>query len=418
MHQPDATGFGRLVELGGRRQRPTGLLEQLADAARLVGGHDDGASGRRQIDQPLPRAIRATGHRRRRPVPRLRVRLLLEPLGGAPDEPLQRAGRVIGQRPVLRQLSRFNQAGPTVGGLRIELLRQRAQLGEVRQDEVRGVRDVVGGRPRGEECGPRLGRLRHVALREARRVLPQEVGQVGGRAVDRGLPAVGRQELGRGRQVRLLDSAPRPLGHRVERPDRFDLVAEQLDAHRPAGTGWPRVDEAATVRELADARHLDRRLVAAGHQPLEQRPLADPLPDPDRDPRGGQLRRPERALHECQERGDDHQATRRRPELGEDGQPLRGLVVLGMSAFERQRGPLGERADVRRAHPRGEVVGQPMRLLVGAGDDHHGGGGRERAPTRGEVAAAGGRGHAKDARIRQMRPEGVDERGYAAITAA
>jgi hypothetical protein len=34
------------------------------------------------------------------------------------------------------------------------------------------------------------------------------------------------------------------------------------------------------------------------------------------------------------------------------------------------------------------------------------------------VAGARGRGHAKDARIRQMRPEGVDERGYAAIAAA
>ncbi len=36
----------------------------------------------------------------------------------------------------------------------------------------------------------------------------------------------------------------------------------------------------------------------------------------------------------------------------------------------------------------------------------------------GEVAGTGGGGHAKDARIRQMGPEGVDERGYATITAA
>jgi hypothetical protein len=34
------------------------------------------------------------------------------------------------------------------------------------------------------------------------------------------------------------------------------------------------------------------------------------------------------------------------------------------------------------------------------------------------MARASGGGHAKDARIRQMRPEGVDERGYAAIAAA
>jgi hypothetical protein len=34
------------------------------------------------------------------------------------------------------------------------------------------------------------------------------------------------------------------------------------------------------------------------------------------------------------------------------------------------------------------------------------------------VRCTSGRGYAKDARIRQMRPEGVDERGDAAITAA
>jgi hypothetical protein len=34
------------------------------------------------------------------------------------------------------------------------------------------------------------------------------------------------------------------------------------------------------------------------------------------------------------------------------------------------------------------------------------------------VAGAGRGGHTKDARFRQMWPKGVDERGYAAITAA
>jgi hypothetical protein len=34
------------------------------------------------------------------------------------------------------------------------------------------------------------------------------------------------------------------------------------------------------------------------------------------------------------------------------------------------------------------------------------------------MAGAGGGGHAKDARIRKIGPEGVDERSYATITAA
>jgi hypothetical protein len=89
-----------------------------------------------------------------------------------------------------------------------------------------------------------------------------------------------------------------------------------------------------------------------------------------------------------------------------------------VGAFEWQGGALGERSDVRRAHQGGEVVGQPVRLLVGPRDDDDRSRRRDRPPARGQVGGAGGGRHAKHARIRQMGPEGVDERGYAAITAA
>jgi hypothetical protein len=73
---------------------------------------------------------------------------------------------------------------------------------------------------------------------------------------------------------------------------------------------------------------------------------------------------------------------------------------------------------VRAADPGGEVVGEAVRLFVGAGDDDdRARGGHGRASHR-DVGRARRRGHAKDARFRQMGPKGVDERGNAAITAA
>ena len=76
------------------------------------------------------------------------------------------------------------------------------------------------------------------------------------------------------------------------------------------------------MRELADPRHLDARLVTAGDEALEQRALPDSLPDPHAHPRGPQLLRPEGALDEGEERTDDHEVPRPRPEVGEHAQPF------------------------------------------------------------------------------------------------
>jgi hypothetical protein len=92
--------------------------------------------------------------------------------------------------------------------------------------------------------------------------------------------------------------------------------------------------------------------------------------------------------------------------------------VLGQCPLERQCRPFRQHADVARAGPRGEVIGEAVRLVIGARDDHKRCPCRQVRTARGEVSGAGGGGHAKDARIRQMGPEGVDERGDAAVTAA
>jgi hypothetical protein len=71
-----------------------------------------------------------------------------------------------------------------------------------------------------------------------------------------------------------------------------------------------------------------------------------------------------------------------------------------------------------RTGPRREIIGDPVRLVVGASDDHERCRGRHDSPPRGQVRSAGGRGHAKHARIRLVGPKGVDERCDAAVTAA
>ena len=92
--------------------------------------------------------------------------------------------------------------------------------------------------------------------------------------------------------------------------------------------------------------------------------------------------------------------------------------MLGQRPLQRQRGALGERGNVLNAHPRGEVIGQPMRLVVGARDDDERCRRRKRRPPRREMGRARAGRHAKDARWRQMRHQGVDERGDAAVPAA
>ena len=92
--------------------------------------------------------------------------------------------------------------------------------------------------------------------------------------------------------------------------------------------------------------------------------------------------------------------------------------MLGQGAFERQCGTFGKGEQMCTSEPRGEVVAQSMRLVVGASDDHQRDGRRERCPAYGQMRRTRGRWHTKDARLRQMGPKGVNECSNTAITAA
>ncbi len=162
-----------------------------------------------------------------------------------------------------------------------------------------------------------------------------------------------------------------------------------------------------------------RGLVAAGTSAVEERALADPLH------RRARVVRPACSCSGASVRWTSASSgatstmpAADAPASGRALEPLRRLVVLGERPLERQRRALGQRPHVVAAHPGREVVGEAVRLLVGARHDDERVAGRQRGAARGQVRRARGGGHAKDARFRQMGPEGVDERCDAAVAAA
>ena len=85
----------------------------------------------------------------------------------------------------------------------------------------------------------------------------QVVGQVG--PVGRGRPD--------NRHVDRLQRLQTPLAGNLEPPDRFDLVAEELHAHRPIPVGRKDVEDPAADGELAGQLHGRRVEKTVFHQP-------------------------------------------------------------------------------------------------------------------------------------------------------
>ena len=247
-------------------------------------------------------------------------------------------------------------------------------------------------------------------------VLLQLIDAVDGAGAERSPePPAGRNSQA-GRSSTSVSATARSLGHRVEGPDGLDLVAEQLDPNRLRESRRPQIDEPAAVRELADAGDLG----VGSYPPATRRrqQLRWPTRSPTRTrsrPRASWLRA-QRALHERQQRGDDHEALmrpprRRGPRAARPTRRARGAPARGAA----RRVPAGRagpgRRPARRDRPRGGAPPRPC-----GDDDQRAGQASGRAS--GQVRCSRGRGHAKDARLRQVRPKGVDKRGDAAITAA
>ena len=411
----------QLAQLGDRRGRPPASSSssptRLAWSVVTTTGRPAGASSTSQA----PARSARPGSERRGRVAGIRV-----PAWSPPRAARRRArsvgergGRVVGQRPVVRQLAGAHEAVAPVARLRVEVARPSATARGVGQDEVRRRRDVVGGRAGGEERGPRLRGLGDVALREPRGVLLERS------VVGVGAPAIAASQPSGGRNSDAGSSSTR-----VEPAPRACVIGSKRGSTRPrrrtarCRTGSAAPGGQASTRPPRCANSpmpvtSTRGVVAAGHERARAASAARSAPRPAAwcVPRAQLLGR-QRALDERQQRRDHDQP--RAADRGRRGRPAarRTRRAPGSARSRGSAARSGRRADARGPDPRGEVVGEagaPRRRCARprrAADARRG-----RAPRR-EVRGARGGGHAKDARFRQMGPKGVDERSDAAITAA
>ena len=388
---------------GGLRQPVEGtddrrlFSQQLREPAGLVGGDHHPPPSGSQLGDPGSHPVRRAGHDRGGAEPggvgiapfiqRLR-RLVLEGSCGT--------RRVVRQRPAARQLAGFHEVRAPVDRPLVGVARMGAELVRIGQHDVAVTAQVIDGRSGGQEPDPGLGRVPHVARLEAGDIGLERVAQesaIGNRVVERLGQVVRRRydELAGGQQQDLLALRATGLGGGLEDAQGVHLVAELLDPDRVGLAGRPQVDDAAADGQLADPRHLGGRVVAGGHQRMDEVALRNAVPDPHPAPGGAQALHGQGSLPQGGERGHDHEISLRLREAGEDRQPRGRLVALGMRPFERKRAALGQDGHRILVDPRSQIVGQAMGLLIGL--DHHDQwrGPRQRLTSRRQVGRTRGR---------------------------
>ncbi len=404
--------------------RMTGFLEHVGEAWRLVAGEDDpspvllpGGDGVPEPPGPSERQDRlvpaeriaaapdATGHRR--------VARWL----GFPGQ-LERARRdqarfpvpwrQIRRGPVLGQVPRFDELAAALVGLAPQ---ERGGLGDVARlvEDEQGPRwNVVQASGRRQLSGPHLGGVpdRHrTRLAGGRGGGPErivggtrEAGEVGGQPLtelrgpapeagrDPGHAVGGEEELRCRQEYRSVDLAGGPLVGRVERPQRIDLVAEELDADRQLERWREDVDDATAPRELTAPRHLHDRHVAKVEQLAQQGVLVQSRTRAQLARRGRQVIGRDGVLEESLDAGDEDPRPAA-PPGGQRRDTSGRLVGDELAPFVGEGRPRLERRDrARVAEPRAELLRDPVADLGVAGDpDQRLATGRRRGQRRGEV---------------------------------
>ena len=285
------------------RRGVAGLLEQLREARRLVAGEDD-PRRRRPASARRPRRSRraaAGGQLRLAPAEQVAgaqaARGERRPVGRAPTPRSARAsgrrragvfqsrgpryvdGQSFGRSPLSISSARRSSAWRhrNVGGL--------GDLAGLVEDEEgrrrRGGRGRSTGRagrprPRRRRRRSRARRRRRSASGIARAPSPSNrarsaASRSGSFAAARprrsrsaATPSCGARNSDAGRRIASLERSDRPLVGRVERPQRVDLVAEELDPDRQRRRRREHVDDPAAPGELAAAGDLGWRARSRG----------------------------------------------------------------------------------------------------------------------------------------------------------
>ena len=224
---------------------------------------------------------------------------------------------------------------------------------------------------------PAASRSRPSFPRQGLGVEPGEVGRQPLREPGRGATepvadgrrAAGRQqELGGRQEQSALDRADRALVGRVERAERVDLVAEELDPDRQRQRRREDVDDAAPPRRFAAAGDLGDRHVAEVEQLAQERVLVDPGAEPQLARGDRQVGRGDRVLEERLDAGHHHPRPAGVPR-GEGRDAGGRLVGDELAPLVGEGGPrLEDRDRLRVAQPRPELLGHAVADLRVAGD--------------------------------------------------
>ena len=161
-----------------------------------------------------------------------------------------------------RSRMRFGSTSSAERGVGQQVGEQVLAVGEPRQPRLHAVEQLAVGQPLPLLAAPRLrahaagGALAHL---------------------------VGRQQLARREDPRLVDVVGRALVGDRERRQAVDLVAPEVDAHRMVVGRRVHVDDRAAHRELAARLDLVLAPVAAGDEALDQLVAVDPVARPHDD---------------------------------------------------------------------------------------------------------------------------------------
>src|SRR5438552_18086777 len=121
------------------------------------------------------------------------------------------------------------------------------------------------------------------------------------------------RELARRENDQLLERRLRALRHGVERAERLDLVAEELDASGLLGRCGVDVDDASAAREGPRFAHLGHRLVSEIEEPGRRFGPRQALARAERATAAGKLLRRDGVLEQgTQARDDSDRGLRRR----------------------------------------------------------------------------------------------------------
>ncbi len=179
------------------------------------------------------------------------------------------------------------------------------------------------------------------------------------------------------------DRAGRPLGGRIERPERLDVVSRQLEPDGQRSRWREDVDDPAPERPLADARHGLHALVAGGLEVLDEGLAVDRVARGHRqDLAPKRCRRGKRCLEAA--RGHDHPEGLPAQEAAQDPGAARILLARPRIAPEggvrdRHQDDLAGRLPTERRGEGAEVVEGPERRRL-IGHDHDRGTARRQEP--------------------------------------